>query len=169
MSYRNGLNQQKALTISLIKFNNTFSYYVTNVSDKFCKHLFLLFAMPGSATFFLNMCFFFEYVLIYLFGWTIPFSFFTILSGISHIILQKRDRKGESHVQCMNLNIYIQIILNLIHSNWLTQLDSLKLHLIVMANEISLTLKQIASNTIKFLENSYAVFNWKVNSTVWNL
>ena len=37
MSYINDLNQQKALTISLIKFHNTFSYYV---SDNFCKRLF---------------------------------------------------------------------------------------------------------------------------------
>ena len=43
MTYRNDLIQQKALTISLIKFHNTFSYFCSNatkVSDNFRKRLF---------------------------------------------------------------------------------------------------------------------------------
>ena len=68
----------------------------------------------------------------------------------------------------MKLNIYTQIKLNLIPLLVALVLITIELFLFVLSNESSLTLKEIPSDT-KYLQNSYAVFNWKVNSTVSNL
>ena len=62
------------------------------------------------------------------------------------------DKKGESHVQCVKLNIYIQIKLNLIPLLVTLVLVIIEIFLFVISNEISLTLKQIACDS-KFLEH----------------
>ena len=58
----------------------------------------------------------------------------------------------------MKRNIYIQIKLNLIPLLVTLVLIITEIFVFFMSNEISLTLKQIASDT-KFLEKAYAVFS----------
>ena len=68
---------------------------------------------------------------------------------------KKGDKKGEPHAQCMRLDIYVDIELNLI-----PMVVIIEIFLFFMSNEIFLTLQIVTPDT-KFLENSYAVFKLK--------
>ena len=64
-----------------------------------------------------------------------------------YYLIETRQKGPESHVQCMKLKIFIHIKLNLIPMLVTLALIRIEIFLFVMSNEISVTLKKIASDT----------------------